>query len=179
MKELWKVINGYKNYEVSNFGRIRNINSGKILSQSMRNNYKRVGLFSCPKQKSFDVHRLVAEHFLPEPSNDLVVAASKTKLKKVVVNHIDGIKTNNRVDNLEWTTYSDNVKHSYYIGRDTSNGEKHYNSKLSETYVLQIRKLYIESNGKRGIYTELSKQFNVSETTIKSIIDRKSWKHLN
>lgn len=175
MIEQWKCIKGYDNYEISNYGIIRNINSGKILSQSMRNNYQRVGLFCSPKQKSFDVHRLVAEHFLPYPSSELLLAASKTKLKKVIVNHIDGDKTNNRVDNLEWTTYSGNVKHSYVVGRDTSNGEQHYNAKLTEEDVLQIRSLY---NGARGIYTELSQQFNVSDTTIKSIIDRKSWKHI-
>lgn len=178
MKEQWKVINGYENYEISNYGIIRNIRSGKILSQSIRNNYKRVGLFLKPKQKSFDVHRLVAEHFLPEPSPELVLAASKTKLKKVLVNHIDGDKTNNRIDNLEWTTYSDNVKHSYFIGRDLSNGEEHYNSKLTNDDVNKIRKMYKDSGGIRGIYTELANYYNVSQTTIKSIVDRTSWKHI-
>lgn len=178
MIEQWKNIIGYENYKISNHGRVMNVNTGKFMSQSIRNEYMRVGLYSKPKQKSFDVHRLVAEHFLPVPSTELIVAASKTKLKKVIVNHIDGNKTNNHVDNLEWSTYSDNSKHSYVIGRGKSNGEQHYNSKLVEEDIILIRQLYSDSNGLRGIYTELSNRFDVSDTTIKAIIERKSWKHI-
>lgn len=107
MEEQWKPIEGTDGkYEVSNFGRVRT-------------NGKRPGLLTLTKQKSgyryamieIDgkscnrrVHRLVAQHFLPNPDN----------MKEV--NHKDGNKDNNHVSNLEWCTRSYNVKHSFDTG---------------------------------------------------------------
>lgn len=179
MKEEWKSVIGYSLYEISNYGKIRNIKSGKELSQSLRNNYKRVGLVSNSGQKSLDVHRLVAEHFLPEPSNELVIAASFTVYNKVIVNHLDGDKNNNRSDNLEWTTNSGNMKHSYTSGlREPVHGSTHHKSKLSESDILSIRNEFELENGRRGVYAELARKYNVSNATIRDIISRKIWKHL-
>lgn len=102
--EIWKPVPEYAGYyEVSNLGRIRRIKTGKILKGYL-NEYYRVVLTVDSKGKDYSVHRLVAMTFIPNPEN------------KPDVNHIDGNKLNNRVDNLEWTTRSENMKHAYRTG---------------------------------------------------------------
>jgi len=105
-KEIWKVIkidDINDKYEVSNYGNIRNSdNSTKNLScSSIRSGYKSICFNNGKKKTSYKVHRLVALTFLP---NDDV--------KKKFVNHIDGNKMNNKLDNLEWVTPTQNVKHA-------------------------------------------------------------------
>lgn len=100
IEEDWRKIEGFENFYVSNLGRVRNVKSNKILKENIKNGYAYVGLTEGTKQKSCRVHRLVANAFIDNPEN------------KKYVNHIDGNKLNNRVDNLEWITASDNVKHA-------------------------------------------------------------------
>lgn len=114
-KEIWKDIIGYKGYyQISNLGRIRSVerevncrnNSKRILPSKNRslfkkeNGYMSLTLQVDNKTKSFYVHRLVAEAFIPNPN-----------LKKTV-NHINEIKHDNRVENLEWATYSENLNYN-------------------------------------------------------------------
>lgn len=98
--EYWKNIDGWERYEVSTDGRIRNKESGCVL-QSRANScgYMRVGLCKHRKQKWVFVHRLVAEAFIANPDN------------KGQVNHKNGNKTDNRAENLEWVTASENQSH--------------------------------------------------------------------
>ena len=96
--EQWKTIDGYEPYEVSNTGNIRR--DGKLLKgRPTKNGYFVVALSINSKYKNHYVHRLVASAFLDKVGR--------------VVNHIDGIKSNNNVSNLEWTTYSKNTIHAY------------------------------------------------------------------
>lgn len=181
--EEWKIIKDFENYQISNFGRVQNIHSGKILSQSVtKDGYLRIGLrksYKPYKQKLFLVHRLVAENFLDEPSTELKETASYTKYQKVLVNHKDGVKTNNHIDNLEWTTYKSNTKHAVVMGLQTGKkGESNSESKLSDDQVRSILKEYKNSNGYRGIQTSLANEYNVSKGTIWKIINRKSWTHI-
>lgn len=111
MKEIWKVIAGYENYEVSNLGNVRSLNynhTGKIKKMRFNHNkegYVIVGLCTKGKRKNFSVHRLAAQAFIPN------------SFKKPQVNHIDECKTNNCIDNLEWVTAKENANHGTHNAR--------------------------------------------------------------
>jgi len=101
--EEWKQVVGFQNYEVSNFGRVRN-RYGKILNGSInKHGYHTVVLYKNKNQRRVMVHRLVAEAFL-----------GKREVGKEI-NHINGIKTDNRVENIEWCTKSQNLLHKHYV----------------------------------------------------------------
>lgn len=109
--EVWKDIEGWSGYMVSNLGRVKSmprlhVKKEKVLKQGKnRNGYPMVGLSSPHKKsKSFAVHRLVAKSFVPNPNN------------KPTVNHIDGNKKNNKAENLEWCTYQENSRHAFDTG---------------------------------------------------------------
>jgi hypothetical protein len=106
-KEQFKDVKGYEGlYEVSNRGRIfSHYGKGKILSECKTSSgYKLVQLVKDGIKKDFNVHRLVANEFIDNP------------LGKRCVNHIDGNKTNNSVDNLEWVTDRENIQHAIRTG---------------------------------------------------------------
>lgn len=96
--EQWKPIEGYEEtYEVSSLGNVRNIRTGRLLKLLKHSKgYRRVHLHLNGCRTTYYVHRLVAYQFIPNVSN------------KPEVNHIDGQKTNNVVQNLEWVTMSEN-----------------------------------------------------------------------
>lgn len=102
-KEIWKDIKGYEGlYQVSNKGEVKRIGKNKNLYKSLRTYYG-VKLSKNNKKKYFNIHRLVAETFIPNPK------------KMLQINHKDGNKLNNNVNNLEWVTPSDNTKHAYKL----------------------------------------------------------------
>ena len=103
MQEIWKDIKNYSNYQVSNLGNIRRLNKDYrspkyryLKSKLEKNGYLRICLSKNSKCKYYNIHRLVAEAFIPNPNN------------YPIVNHKDENKTNNCVDNLEWCTYKYN-----------------------------------------------------------------------
>ena len=107
MNEIWKDVKDYKGiYEVSSYGKVRNIVDKHILKPGLTSKgYYNVILCKNKLHKGISIHRLVALAFIPNPEN------------KKQVNHINGIKTDNRVENLEWATCSENIIHSYKIGK--------------------------------------------------------------
>ena len=106
------------------------------------------------------IHRLVAKAFIPNPYG------------KPEVNHINGDKTDNRVENLEWVTHSENKLHAFRIGLECNKGEQHPSHKLTNTDVEEIRKLL-----KLGQFThrEIAKMFGVSRYAITDINRGRSW----
>ena len=106
MEEEWKDVKGFEGlYQISNYGRIKSLRFNKVrLMKPFIKSYYMVELCVNSVRKTFMVHRLVAEAFIPNPEN------------KPQVNHIDGNKLNPRVDNLEWCTPSENLKHAYRTG---------------------------------------------------------------
>lgn len=110
MNEVWKQVEGYEGYyEVSNLGEVRSVKrkgyKNKVLNKGNgTTGYWIVVLCKDGLQKTRAVHRLVAKAFIPNPEN------------KPQVNHIDSNRKNNRVDNLEWVTPSENSKHAYDSG---------------------------------------------------------------
>jgi hypothetical protein len=96
--EEWKDIYDYENYEVSNLGNVRNKKTGRILKSYDKGGYSVVGL-SNKKTKTFQLHRLVCQAFVPNPEN------------KPQVNHIDKNGLNNNVMNLEWNSHQENCIH--------------------------------------------------------------------
>lgn len=111
--ELWKPVAGFEDrYQVSNLGNVRSIqtNHGKYQEKLLKQNrtstsdYAYVNLTVKDKTTHHSVHRLVAKAFIPNPEN------------KPTVNHIDGNKLNNNACNLEWNTYSENIKHAHSTG---------------------------------------------------------------
>ena len=115
--EIWKDVKGFEEkYEISSYGRLRNKKTNRILKMTNQyGNYFSVILYDENHKKSTKMHRLVAETFIPNPNNYLYV------------NHKDLNKQNNRVDNLEWCTQSENVKHALNNGVNIMKGFNNYN----------------------------------------------------
>lgn len=138
-KEIWKPIKHQyirNQYEVSSFGRIRNVNTNHILGTFISNSgYLRIAVndprYTYKKNINLSVHRLVAETFIPNPEN------------KPIVNHKNGNKLDNHVENLEWVTYSENRQHAYNNNLDPC-GENKPNSILKNKDVHKISKMLSE-----------------------------------
>jgi hypothetical protein len=185
VSEIWKPVLYFEGfYEVSNFGRIRRItrdiiekNTGKhkvIKGRMLKpwintKGYPSVTLSINSKVKYMRVHRIVARAFIPNPLN------------LPEVNHINEIKTDNNVSNLEWCTHLQNIRHGTGIERSVAKrrlnpnkknrGEGCGTSKLKNEQVIEIYK----SN---KLYIELTKNYGVSFSCISNIKNRKSWSHL-
>jgi hypothetical protein len=97
---IWKKINNYENYSVSNRGIIKNNTTNRILKHYIRNGYPSISLCKNNKKKTFNIHTIVASHFLERLDG------------KFVVNHKNEDKTDNRLENLEYITYGENTKYS-------------------------------------------------------------------
>lgn len=176
MREIWKDVQGYEGqYQVSNLGRVKSLKrkldngrsvSEKILNSSSKKKTQDGYLMVALAGRTFRVNRLVATAFIPNPDN------------KSVVNHIDGNKENNKADNLEWTTVSENMLHAYRFGIKTAMiGEENPNAKLTRDQVKAIRNEYVPYSQQYGS-NALAKKYSVSNVTITNIVNYKTYKNV-
>lgn len=138
----------------------------KKLKPCIRNGYLSYSLNLEGKTKYYYLHRLIAQNFIPNPDN------------LPCVNHKDGDKLNNNIDNLEWCSYSQNNKHAFEHNLKQPTilkHEKHWNAKLTEEDVEWIRQHYIKNSCEYG-QGALARKFNTSRPNIYDIINYNTWK---
>lgn len=176
-KEKWKPVKGHEEfYEVSNLGNVRSFVrkkwGGKVfydlpsrILKPAKNTkgYLFVSLKKNGNQKIERIHRIVLNSFIGE--------------SKLQCNHKNGIKTDNRLENLEWVTNQENRDHAMANNLHVK-GSKCKNSKLTEDQVKKIKLKSKEKNIKRGYWSKLALDLGVSHETISSIIHGRNWKHI-
>lgn len=163
--EVWKDVKGFEGaYMISNLGRVRSIprkgtrrNEIRAISYT-HDGYAKVRLIYKGKDKTARIHRLVAEAFIPNPEN------------KETVNHIDGNKKNNNVNNLEWADRHEQLKHAYKNKlKKPMKGVLSPNAKLTIEQVEAIRNEYVPRSREHGTVA-LSKKYGVNNSTIGDVV---------
>jgi hypothetical protein len=175
-EEVWGDIEGYKGkYRVSNKGRVKSLRRKGHLTERLlllacaSGRYLQVALYSGRIRKHFLIHRLVAKTFLDN------------LLQKEEVNHKNGIKTDNRVENLEWCTHSENMDHAVNIldkkmgPKGGTRGSLNGNLKLTDRDIIEVRRLLKETNFSQE---EIGNIFQVNRVIISYIKLRKTWRHV-
>jgi hypothetical protein len=175
--ETWKPVSGYDGYyEVSSNGRVRSLDRiidhplvqvrhGKMLKQTPNHKgYMRVSLNKNGNKKQEFVHKLVAQSFIYNIK------------RNPQINHIDGNKLNNNVENLEWCTNKENCQHAAKLKlRSPIKGSSHHNTVLSEEQVIDLKQKRKEG----WSYLRLMSFFNITKNNVASICTGRTWKHLN
>ncbi len=167
MEVEWRKIAGYDNYEVSNYGYVRNALTGKILKGIIVDNERRLQVKLYVKGKNgkdriHRIHRLVLEAFVGECP------------KGMECRHLDGNPFNNHISNLRWGTPKENCADRERHGRVPDfRGEKCSSAKLTDLQVIAIR----DKRGRTPQRT-LAKTFGVTQSCISHVMRRSSWRHL-
>lgn len=164
MDEVWKEIPN-TDYSVSDQGRVASRKFGKWRVMKRRRNsegYMHAGLCGgSGKQRNVKIHVLVAEAFLgprPTPHHQ--------------INHKNGARGDNRVENLEWCTPKENVRHRFdVLGQIGRRGERNNTAKLTETYVREIR-VRVLAGEKRG---SIAADYGIDQSSVSDIATGKSW----
>jgi hypothetical protein len=180
-KEKWKKISIIypkikNNYMISSHGRVLNLENNKILKHIIEpRGYHCVTLyFKLGGHKRFYIHDLVAKGFIP----------NKDKAKNQV-NHLNGDKSGNYMENLEWTTNLDNIHHAISTGlRKSLYGENHPKNKYSRDFISKICELLEKNFSPRKILKQLNincigKEYHQYKRLIKHIKNREQWKEVS
>lgn len=154
-------------YHVYENGEVFSCSKNRFLTKKLRKDgYYVVSVKLNGRSKWYPIHRLVAEAFIPNPEN------------KPCVNHRDGDKLNNNIENLEWCTYGENARHAFANGLKEPTkvfGENHGLSKLTKESVRFIRENYIPRHKEFGQHA-LAKRFDVHQYAIWAVIHNHVWK---
>jgi len=168
--EVWLPIDGYGgHYEVSNLGRLRSYGRyGNLAVLKLfvgDRGYYRKPLYNKITKKSdnFSIHRLVANAFISNPDN------------KPFINHKDGNKLNNSVDNLEWVTQGENLQHAVKSGTLILDGHNNPNAAFTKEQVIEIRKLYSEGNLS---CQKIANLYGVSKSPIVNMVAMRTYKNV-
>ncbi|MFM7309657.1 MAG: HNH endonuclease, partial [Flavobacteriales bacterium] len=146
----WKKISDLKDFEISTAGKIRNHKTKiPITPCQTKNGYLKTNIFYNGKRYSQLIHRIVLREF--------------TYACSLQVNHKDGNKKNNHLENLEYVTQSENIKHAFRLGIQCHTGEKNPAHKLTEDDIKNIRNLAAE---KKLTQRQLAKTFGISQSSI-------------
>lgn len=162
--EIWKNIKGFRElYQISNLGRVRRIDNKKVLKPlNISNGYKGVRLYRNKEDATTKkIHRLVAEYFISNPLN------------LPQVNHKDGNKSNNKVNNLEWCSNDYNMNHAV-MNSLILLGDKRHSSKCTEESLVLLQRL-IDCG---FTIKQLSIIYTISKNSMKEIIRGRAYKHL-
>jgi len=166
LKEVWKSTIWSSDYQVSNTGRLRSNKCGswKVLKGGKNNRgYHQVAISVNGKTMSKLRHRLVAESFIPNPQN------------LETVNHIDGDKGNNTIENLEWMRNGDNLRHGHESGiRTGKRGEACNFTKINEFKALTIHTIL-----RHWSQREIATHYKLRQANISCIKHGKSWRWMN
>jgi len=176
-KEIWKEIPEYNGfYQISNLGRVKSISrkmwngfgyfysKTKMLKPAIGSHgYYTVNLYNKSKQHcSYLIHRLIAKAFISNTQN------------KPYINHINNIRIDNRIKNLEWVTQKENINYALRDGyMDNHIGENNHTAKLTKNQVIEIRQ-----NPHNYSQKKLAIIYNVRPPTISKIILKQRWKHI-
>lgn len=164
MKEVWKRPKNFPLYEVSSQGRIRRYDNKKLRKLILcPEGYVKLRLHNKNgKAQNIRAHRLIAQTFFGD----------KGPLK--VVNHKNGIKSDNRTENLEWVSSGQNQKHAYDRGF-RKKGEQHWKNKLSENCVREIKILFSQGT----TISRIAKKFEIGMSTAYAIKTGRTWSHVH
>lgn len=159
-----KPVAGFTGYYITECGRLFSTRKGKLKERKpvvrKRDGYLQFKLRRDDNTECMMLlHRIMATTFLPNPEN------------KSQVNHKDNCRFNNRLDNLEWVTRSENLKHAFKIGASSNVGVRNPRARLTVKDVLEIR----SDNSK---IHEIAKRFNLSWGAVNNIKKRRIWKHI-
>lgn len=172
----WMICEKYPRYSVSRSGSIRYDGAfvksrngskywrkGRILVKiAHHSGYEIVRIGGDGVFKNVSVHRLVAIAFIPNPEN------------KPQVNHKNGVKNDNQVDNLEWVTQKENGEHANHVIKTYKKGEAHFKSKITEDDARDIRALDFYG----ATYLAIGAVYDLSKSAVSHIVSRRSWKHI-
>ena len=165
--EIWRNIKGFEgHYQISNYGRVKSFKNSKIKILKPfidKDGYFQVMLCNEFVKKKFKVHRLVAEPFIPNPEN------------KETVNHIDGCKMNNFVENLEWNSQRENNCHALKVG--LRKPHKGIGRKLTDEQAAWCRAVYISGDKEFGT-SALARKLNISNPVIHNLLNYKTYKNV-